>query len=66
MKKESTLTKRELEVIELLLEGFSNPDISEKLCISHHTTKVHISSIYRKLQVSNRVQAIVKFLRNQN
>ncbi len=57
------LTPREIEVLNLLIYGYNNSKISEKLCISTHTTKAHISSIYEKLKVSNRVQAIVKCLK---
>ena len=57
------LTPRELEVMGLLIQGFHNPEISRRLCISEHTTKAHISSIYEKLKVSNRVQAIVKYIK---
>ena len=57
------LTPRELEVLDLLIYGYNNSKISEKLCISTHTTKAHISSIYEKLNVSNRVQATVKYLK---
>lgn len=64
--KEITLTPREIEVMNLLIEGLSNPKISKKLCISEHTTKAHIASIYNKLKVSNRVQAIIKYLKDNN
>lgn len=65
--KNNELTKRELEVLKMLLKGYHNPEISEKLCISEHTAKAHVSSIYHKLNVSNRVQAIVKYLQeNKN
>ena len=57
------LTQREEEIMELLIEGQSNPEISKKLFISVHTVKAHIESIYYKLNVSNRVQAAVKYLR---
>ena len=62
-KKKNLLTKRELEVMNLLINGYNNSTISEKLCISKHTTKAHISSIYEKLNVKNRVQATVKYLK---
>ena len=58
----NTLTQREKEVMKMLILGYHNPEISDKLCISVHTTKAHISSIYVKLGVSNRAQAIVKYL----
>ena len=56
------LTPRELEVMDLLIYGYNNSIIAEKLCISTHTIKAHISSIYEKLNVSNRVQATVKYM----
>lgn len=49
------LTRRELEVINLVAIGLNNIQISQRLCISTHTTKAHISSIYRKLGTNNRV-----------
>ena len=55
-------TEREIDVLHLLLLGLNNKEISEKLFISNHTTKVHVASIYKKLGVSNRVQAAVKSL----
>lgn len=56
------LTHREEDVIKLLLLGLSNREISEKLSVTYNTTKAHIESIYRKLNVSNRVQAVIKYL----
>lgn len=61
--KKNVLTQRELEVLNLLIYGYNNSKIAEKLCVSTHTAKAHISSIYEKLNVSNRVQAIVKCLK---
>lgn len=55
-------TEREKDVLHLLLLGLNNKEISEKLYISNHTTKAHVASIYKKLHVSNRVQAAVKSL----
>lgn len=49
------LTKREAEVMNLVSIGLNNQEISQRLCISKHTTKAHISSIYRKLGTNNRV-----------
>ncbi len=54
------LTARELEVLELLARGYTNPDIADRLTISPGTVKAHTSSIYGKLGVSNRVQALEK------
>lgn len=55
---EESLTSRELEILRLLAAGFSNPDIARKLIISVGTVKAHTSSIYGKLSVENRVQAV--------
>lgn len=56
-------TERELEVLHLLLLGLNNKEISDELFISNHTTKAHVASIYKKLGVSNRVQAAVKSIK---
>ncbi len=48
------LSKRELEVLELLAAKYSNKEISARLCIEMSTIKTHINSIYRKLGVSSR------------
>lgn len=57
---ELNLTDREKEVLKLLSEGLSNTQIAEKLVISPHTAKVHVSNILNKLAVTDRVQAAVK------
>ena len=53
------LTKRELEVLKLLSIGLYNKEIGEKLDISERTVKNHISSIFRKINVTDRTQAAV-------
>ena len=58
--KESILTEREFEIMQLLVKGYSNYKIAETLVISIHTVKAHIESIYRKLQVHNKVQAAIR------
>jgi DNA-binding NarL/FixJ family response regulator len=52
------LTAREREVLELLSQGFSNRLIAGELHISEHTVKFHISSLYTKLAVNNRAEAV--------
>jgi DNA-binding NarL/FixJ family response regulator len=52
------LTAREREVLELLGRGFSNRLIARELHISEHTVKFHISSLYTKLEVGNRAEAV--------
>ncbi len=60
---ESELTERELEVLQLIVAGKSNPEIAEQLCISIHTAKAHVGSILNKLCVNDRVQAAIKALK---
>ncbi|ELK48031.1 response regulator transcription factor [Halobacillus sp. ACCC02827] len=64
-KKPSTLTQREQEVLQELVKGFTNKEIAHSLFISDKTVKIHISNIYRKLQVKSRSQAILYAVRNQ-
>ena len=52
------LTRRELEVLALLVKGYSNPDIAERLIVSRATVKVHVGNILSKLSASNRAEAI--------
>lgn len=52
------LTEREMEVLSLIVDGYSNPQISEKLVISISTTKTHVHSILQKLYVSSRSKAV--------
>lgn len=53
------LTRREVEILELLAQGLSNRRIAERLGVSEKTVRNHTSNIYSKLQVSNRGEAIV-------
>jgi len=53
-------SEREMEVLRLLIEGRTNTEIGDSLCISVNTVKSHVKSIYRKSDVSNRVQLIHK------
>ncbi len=55
------LTEREKEVLELLSEGLLYKEIADRKCISIDTVKKHIGNIYRKLHVSNKVEAVNKF-----
>ena len=54
------LTQREVEVLDYAKEGFSNEEIAERIYVSKHTTKAHISSIIKKLQAKNRINAVYK------
>ncbi len=57
-KEHDILTNREMEILNLLSTGAKNTDIAEQLCLSVHTIKTHIYHIYKKLDVSNRTQAV--------
>ena len=57
------LTQREYEVLKLIVDGKSNNDIANELCISEHTAKAHVCSIIQKLVVDDRTQAAVKALK---
>ena len=58
------LTKREAEVLKLAAKGENNKNISEKLFVSEITVKSHMTSIFKKLKVKNRTQAVLMY--NQN
>lgn len=58
--KKSNFTDRELQVLELLVKGKSNPEISEILNISINTVKGHCKSIFEKLKVKRRIDAVLK------
>jgi ATP/maltotriose-dependent transcriptional regulator MalT len=54
------LTDRELDVLHLIVQGLSNPAIAEQLVVAVGTVKAHSNRIYRKLGVTNRVEAVIK------
>ncbi|MBL1176219.1 response regulator [Pantanalinema sp. GBBB05] len=57
------LSQREMEVLKLMVEGYSNPEIAAALYLSPNTVKTHIRGIMNKLAVDDRVQAAVVALR---
>lgn len=54
------LSKREVEILELMAQGFSNQEIAEKAFLSIHTVKTHASNLFVKLDVKRRTQAVSK------
>lgn len=56
------LSDRELEVLALMARGMQGREIALELHISHQTVKHHCTSIYKKLGVRNRTEAVVKYL----
>ena len=62
-KEDFNLTPREKEVLDLLVQGFSNTEIADRLIVSPCTAKAHVCNILEKLSVTDRVQAAVKATR---
>jgi LuxR family transcriptional regulator, maltose regulon positive regulatory protein len=54
------LSKRELEILQLIGEGCSNQEIADRLVITLHTVKKHSSNIFTKLGVTSRTQAVAR------
>lgn len=54
------LSEREMEVLKLLVQGKNNPEIARDLIISIHTAKAHVASILHKMNVPDRIQAVIK------
>lgn len=59
-----SLTAREREVLEMLAEGASNKTIADRLNISEHTVKFHVASVFGKLGVNSRTEAVTQALRS--
>lgn len=54
------LTEREREILDLIARGETNPEIVQRLVLSPHTVRNHISNIFAKLQVADRAEAIIR------
>ncbi|WP_408009791.1 response regulator [Pseudalkalibacillus sp. A8] len=61
----SELTEREKEVLICLVDGLSNKEIGERLYISDKTVKIHVSKIFKKINVKSRSQAVIYAVQNQ-
>ena len=57
------VTKREVEVLQLIADGCSTPEVAEQLYISQKTVKNHLASIYHKLDARDRTQAVLQAVR---
>jgi two-component system, NarL family, response regulator LiaR len=55
---EKGISKREIEVLQLMAEGYSNQEIADRLFVSLNTVKTHTSNLYAKLEVRRRTQAV--------
>jgi DNA-binding NarL/FixJ family response regulator len=51
------LTRREIEILQLVAEGYSNSQVAKMLWVTEQTVKFHLSNVYRKLDVANRTEA---------
>ena len=60
---ERVVTKREEEVLQLIADGCSTPEVAERLFISQKTVKNHLASIYQKLDARDRTQAVLSAVR---
>ena len=57
------ITRREVEVLQLIADGCSTPEVAEQLYISQKTVKNHLASIYQKLDARDRTQAVLQAVR---
>jgi two-component system, NarL family, response regulator DegU len=60
---EKAISKREEEVLQLIADGLSTPEVAERLYISQKTVKNHLASIYEKLDARDRTQAVLQAVR---
>jgi len=60
---EKVVTRREIDVLQLIADGCSTPEVAERLFISQKTVKNHLASIYHKLDARDRTQAVLQAVR---
>ncbi|MBW9234251.1 response regulator transcription factor [Leptospira santarosai] len=65
IKPKDTLTEREKEVLNCLVQGMSNKEIAKVLFITDKTVKIHVSNIFKKLDVKSRSQVVIYAVQNQ-
>jgi DNA-binding CsgD family transcriptional regulator len=58
-----TLSPREVEVLDMTSLGLTNEELARSLNVTSHAIKFHLASIYRKLHVGNRTEAVAAYLR---
>jgi DNA-binding NarL/FixJ family response regulator len=63
--KENVLTEREKDVLLCLVQGMNNKEIAQSLFISDKTVKIHVSKIFKKLDVKSRSQVVIYAVQNQ-
>jgi len=61
----STLSKREIEIVRLIAQEFSNIDIAERLKISKRTVETHRKNIFRKIKVKSVIGLVLLALKNK-
>lgn len=64
-KEESVLSDREMDILKGLVEGLDYKGVADKLFISPHTVRTHITKIYQKLHVSSKTQAVMVAVKNK-
>lgn len=64
-RREERLTYREIEVLQLICQGMSNQTIAQTLFLSEKTVKNHLTNIFRKINVTDRTQAVLYALKNK-
>ncbi|MBD2461175.1 response regulator transcription factor [Oscillatoria sp. FACHB-1407] len=62
--KQIKLSARELEVLKLIVEGYTNPKIAAELYISLNTAKTHVRSLMNKLGASHRIEVVINAIRH--
>ena len=56
------LTRREAEVLEMVMQGLDTKEIADRVCLSHHSIKAHLGNLFKKFGVKNRPQLILHTL----